>query len=106
MPVASPESSARTSGVRGLVLLADAERKARINPGLVGAAMGLTPAESRLAVMLAAGRTLQDIAAATDRTEGTVRWHLKRIFSKQGISRQSELIRRVLSLDGFPGPGR
>jgi len=106
MPVMDRESAFRTSRVAALVLVADPERKARIDPGLVGAAMGLTPAESRLAVMLATGRTPQDIAAVTNRTKGTVRWHLKRIFSKQGISRQSELVRRVLSLDGFPGPGR
>ncbi len=104
MPVTDCESGFRASQVNALVLVADPERRARIDPGVIGVAMGLTPTESRLAAMLAMGRTLQEIAVVTNRTEGTVRWHLKRIFSKQGISRQSELIRRVLSLDGFPGP--
>ena len=53
--------------------------------------------------MVAAGRPVHDIAAMTGRTEGTIRWHLKKIFRKQGISRQADLVRLVLSLDGFPG---
>ena len=68
----------------------------------VGETLGLTPAESRLAVMVASGHTLRDIATVTERSYDTVRWHLQKIFRKQGISRQAALVRRVLSLDGFP----
>ena len=56
----------------------------------------------RLATMVAVGRTVRDIAEMTGRTEATVRRHLKEIFRKQGISRQADLARLVLSLDGFP----
>ena len=52
--------------------------------------------------MVGTGRTVRDIAAMTGRTEDTVRWHLKKIFRKQGISRQVDLVRRVLSLEWFP----
>lgn len=68
-------------------------------------ALGLTPTESRLAVMLAAGHSVREIAVLTGRTEGTVRWHLKRIFGKQSTSGQTDLVRRVLSLEGLPGSG-
>ena len=91
----------RARGVAGFVLVVDPTSRARTDPGLVAGALHLTPAESRLAVALAAGHTVSEIAEATGRTEGTIRWHVQQIFRKQGISRQTELVRRVLSLHGF-----
>ena len=102
-PVGGREWDFRARQAAVLVLVVDPERQVDIDPGIVAASLGLTAAESRLATMLAAGHTLRDIAAVTGRTEGTVRWHLKQIFRKQGLSRQAELVRRVLSLDGLPG---
>ena len=96
----------RGSRVAALVLVVDPESQVTIDAELVRAALGLTPAQSRVAAMLAEGRTLREIAAATGRTEGTVRWHLKQIFRTQGISRQTELVRRVLSLDGLSASHR
>jgi DNA-binding NarL/FixJ family response regulator len=55
-----------------------------------------------LATLVAHGQRVRDIAALTGRSEGTIRWHLNKIFRKQGISGQADLARRVLSLDGFP----
>ena len=103
--VAEREWDLRAQRVAALVLVADPGSPPRVDAGLVAEALSLTPAESQMATMMAAGRTVRDVAAATRRTEGTVRWHLKRIFRKQGISRQSELVRRVLSLEGFPAGG-
>lgn len=100
-PVAERESDFPAGPVAALVLVVDPEISVRIDPGIVAASLGLTPAESRLAVMVAAGHGVRAIAAKTGRTEGTVRWHLKQIFRKQGISRQADLVRRVLALDGF-----
>ena len=85
-----------------LVLVADPERPPSIDVGLVQAALGLTPAESQLAILVAHGQRVRDIASLTGRSEGTVRWHLNKIFRKQGISGQADLVRRVLALDGFP----
>ena len=105
-PVAERPWDNRSRSVAALVLVADAESSARIDPGIVAAALGLTPSESRLAVMLAAGYSVRTIAARTRRTEGTVRWHLNQIYRKRRISRQADLVRLVLSLDGFPGSER
>ncbi len=105
-PVARGERHCPATRVAALVLIVDPERRVRVDPETVQAALELTPAESRLAVMVATGYSLRTIAALTRRTEGTVRWHLKQIFRKQGISRQSDLVRRVLTLDGFPGSDR
>ena len=91
------------SEVAAVVLLVEPETSMTSDPELVGSALGLTAAESRVAVMLAEGCTLRDIAAATGRTTGTVRWHLQRIFEKNGISRQVELVQLVRSLSVLGG---
>ena len=105
-PVGQPGAVILGSRVAALVLVVDPESQATIDADLVRVAMGLTPAQAQVAAMLAEGRTLRGIAAATGRTEGTVRWHLKQIFRRQGVSRQTELVRRVLSLDGLSASDR
>ena len=101
-PVANSDSDFRPQRVAALVLVVDPTSRTPVDPHLVEETLGLTPAQSRLAVMLAAGHSLRQIAADTGREEATLRWHLKQIFRRQGISRQSELVRRVSALDGFP----
>ena len=103
-PVGDEYPHFRTRRIGAVVLIADPSGRAWIDPGRVAASLGLTPAGTRLAVALATGQTLRDIARATGRTEETVRWHLKQIFRKQGVSRQVDLVRRVLSLEGFADP--
>ena len=92
--------------VAALVLIVDPARRVRIEPGLVAAAMGLTDHQGEVAAMLANGHSAASIAEATSRSITTVRWHVRQIFSALGISRQSELVRRVLSLDGIPASRR
>lgn len=101
-PVSVRQRDFRARQVAALVLVANPEGWPRIDARLVQTALDLTPAESRLAIMVAAGNTRRDIAAFTGRSEGTVRWHMQNIFRKQGISRETDLVRRVLSLEGFP----
>ena len=102
LPLSARQRESGAGQAAVLVLVADPERRPSIDIGLVQAALGLTPAESRLAALVADGNRVRDIAECTGRSEGTVRWHLNRIFRKQGISGQADLVRRVLSLDGFP----
>ena len=97
-PVSGGRVDARTSRTAALVLAIDPASRERIDPGTVGAMLGLTPAESRVAVLLAQGYSIADIAARTERGEGTIRWHTKQIFRKRHISGQTELVRLVLSL--------
>ena len=100
-PVGDGEIDFRPWRVAALVLAID-HRSRSIDPEIVRARLGLTPTESRVAALLAEGRTVRDIAAATGRSEKTVRWHVQQIFEKRGISRQTYLVRQVLSLDGAP----
>ena len=101
-PVGSGQLDFRPWQVAALVLIVDPARRARVDPALVAQALNLTPAESHVAVMLAEGRTVRDIALATGRKESTVRWHMLHIFSKNDISHQVELVQMVLSLAGIP----
>ena len=97
-PVVGAQANARPSRIAALLLVIDPASRLRIDPGLVGAMLGLTPAESHVAALLAQGCTIRDIAFATDRSEGTIRWHTKQIYRKQGISGQRELVRLVQAL--------
>ena len=54
---------------------------------------GLTPTEARLAAALVEGRTVSDFLDESGISDNTARTHLKRVFHKAGVTRQSELIR-------------
>ena len=87
--------------VSALAFLVDPEREARIDPAVVREALGLTRAESQIAAKIAVGRNVRDLALATARRESTIRSHIKRMLAKLGLSRQVQLVRRVLALKGF-----
>ena len=77
-------------------------RRTRIDPAVAAEALGLTGMESRVAVLLAEGMTVRDVAAAMGRGESTIRSHVKHMFAKHGLSRQADLVRLVLALGGAP----
>jgi len=73
----------------------------RTDADLFGRAFHLTPAEARLAVHLAAGASLTEAAAALNVTRNTVRTHLRTIFGKTEVRRQSELALLVHRMRGL-----
>ena len=99
--VAQPDYGARY--VSAVMLIVEPGVRRRVDPGLVATVLGLTPAETRVAVGLAEGRNVRDMAEATGRTESAIRWHLQHIYRKHGISRQADLVRLVLSLAELEG---
>ena len=105
-PVVGREVDYRSRHVAALVLIADPVSRARIDPEVVEAVLGLTPTETRIALLLAEGRTVRQIAASTGRGYSTVRTHLKHMFAKLGVSRQIEVAQAVLALSSFPGDRR
>lgn len=105
-PVAGGVWDLDAQSVAALALIVNPEAKPRLDAALVAKSLHLTPTEGQLATMLTEGLTVQEIAAATARAEGTVRWHLKQIFRKQGVSRQADLVRKVLWLNGIPSSRR
>jgi len=56
---------------------------------------GLTPAEARLAQQLVLGCSLDEACQAQSVSINTAKTHLKRIFAKVGVRRQSELVQAV-----------
>src|SRR5918994_850995 len=58
----------------------------------------LTPAEARVAALVAEGRTNREVAAALFVSERTVEGHLARVFGKLGIRHRTELPRALASL--------
>ena len=61
-------------------------------------ALELTPTETQVAVWLAEGKSVRDMADATGHAQAAIYWHLQRIYQKHSISRQADLVRLVLSL--------
>ena len=105
LPIGRPEPAVCTWPGAAVVVVVDPARRPRLDPALVAAGLGLTPTESRVAVLLTEGKSPREVAAATGCKETTIRWHLRQIFAKRGIARQAELVRLVLSLTGA-APGR
>ena len=100
-PVGVPQPDYGVRHVAALVLIVEPGRHPRLDPALVGTILGLTPAESQVAVWLADGKSVRDMAAATGLTDGAIHWHLKQIYQKLPISRQVDLVRLVLSIAEF-----
>jgi DNA-binding NarL/FixJ family response regulator len=70
--------------------------KARAELGSIGGRTredGLTPAERRVAVLVADGRTNREVAAALFLGERTVETHLSHVYAKLGIRSRTELAR-------------
>lgn len=98
IPVGGKQLDFGIRPVAVVVLVVDAATRPLPDAKWVAAVLGLSAAESQVAVMLAEGRTPRDIAAATGRRETTVKVLLRRAYRKLGISRQVDLVRLVLSL--------
>jgi DNA-binding CsgD family transcriptional regulator len=57
----------------------------------------LTAAEAKVARLLVADKTVTEISDVLAVTTNTVRFHLKQLFAKVGVRRQSELVRALLT---------
>jgi DNA-binding CsgD family transcriptional regulator len=70
--------------------------KARAELGRIGGrtrTQGLTPAERRVAALVAEGRTNREVAAALFLGERTVETHLSHVYAKLGVRSRAELAR-------------
>jgi DNA-binding CsgD family transcriptional regulator len=73
-------------------------QRARSELGRIGGRSredGLTPAERRVAVLVAAGRTNREVAAELFLGERTVASHLTHIYAKLGVRSRTELVSKV-----------
>ena len=65
----------------------------------------LTPAEARLAKLIAEGERLDSIADRLGISVHTARTHLKRVFEKTGVERQAELVQLMFGCLGVMQDG-
>jgi DNA-binding CsgD family transcriptional regulator/PAS domain-containing protein len=96
----SPQREMGAFGLRPVVMLLfyHPDSAPAIDASLLYAVFGLTPAESRIATMLAEGLSLKEIAVAQGTRHDTVRKQLRSIYQKTSTNRQPELIRLLLHL--------
>jgi DNA-binding CsgD family transcriptional regulator len=83
-----------------LLSIADPARAVVASPAALRALWDLTFREAQIAIALARGLRLDEIAAQSRISRETARVHLKRILAKSGAHRQSELVRLIVG-----GPG-
>lgn len=80
-----------------IVVLRDPARRDFVQPAALERLFHLTPAEARLASVLANGVSVEDAAAQLGVTRNTVRTQLQAVFAKTRTNRQGDLIRLILS---------
>lgn len=79
------------------IFLRNPESKGQGSLDIVRRLFDLTHAEASLALLLANGMTLDEAAEQLNIRRNTARAHLRSIFSKMGVTRQTELVRLVLN---------
>ena len=104
-PVGAHQTAFGPRHVAATVLVVDPVSRPRIDANLVAATLRLTRSEGQIAASLAEGNSVRDIAVLSSREESSVRWHVRRIHRKLGISRQTDLVRLVLSIGAYTGHG-
>lgn len=84
---------------RILVIVADPDAPQDLGRAEVLQTLGLTRGEARVAALIGSGLSPREAAGILGNKEATVRFNLKRVFDKLGLSRQSELAVLVTRLD-------
>ncbi len=77
---------------KAILMLVDPDEHREPAEPILRQAFGLTSAETRIALTLARGQNLEEIASENSVSLGTVRNHLKAIFAKTKTHRQGELV--------------
>ncbi len=88
----SSKSDAFLARATTIVLLVDSASGEPADPTMIRDLMGLTLSEARLASLVGIGLPPKQAAERLGISEQTARSVLKRVFSKVGVSRQSELV--------------
>lgn len=79
------------------IFLRDPERGTQGSSEVIRRLFYLTRSEARLALLLANGMSLDEASEQLNIRRNTVRAHLRTIFSKMGVTRQTELVVMVMN---------
>ena len=96
-PVPGREGGGVMTAATVAIYFRDPDENADVANDLVRQLFDLTPAEAAVARRLASGLSLEDAASSLEISRNTARAHLRSIFSKSGITRQTELVRLMLN---------
>lgn len=99
-----PEKVMGSFGLRPLIMLMfyHPESTTPVDTNLLVAAFGMTPAECKIATLLAEGYSVIEIAEKLNKKEDTIRKQLQSIYQKTSTNRQPELIKLLLHLPTNP----
>jgi DNA-binding CsgD family transcriptional regulator len=84
-------------GARVAVFLSDPNMAQPISVDNLVSVYKLTPSEAQVAISIANGHSIENIAKMSHHSAHTIRSQLKSTFKKTGVSRQSELIKLLLT---------
>jgi DNA-binding CsgD family transcriptional regulator/PAS domain-containing protein len=99
LPIFQPILAERfLTHTRAIVLAIEQKLSEPADPAVVRDLLGLTLGEAKIAAMIGAGLSPRDAAEKLGIKEDTARTVLKKVFSKTGISRQSELVALLTKL--------
>ena len=99
---AAPETKSAAPPEGAMVFVVDPAKGIAVAPEMLQTQLGLSPSESRVASLVAAGERPRDIAVTLGLTEDSARVILKRVFAKANVSRQSELVALISGLTSMP----
>lgn len=95
-PVPLTEWSEGQSVPTVAIFISDPEYGAEAPVNIIIQLFGFTPTEAQLSLLLADGLSLDEASEALGMSRNTARTHLRSIFSKTGVSRQTLLVRLIL----------
>jgi DNA-binding CsgD family transcriptional regulator len=84
-------------GAKVAVFISDPNLQQPISIDNLVSVYSLTPSEAQVAISLANGHSIDEIAESSYHSAHTIRSQLKSVFRKTGVSRQSELIKLLLT---------
>lgn len=99
---AVPINNQALSGPHTVLILVDLEASPHLVPDTLQKIFGLTPAEARLAIEIAHGKTLDDIAAQHRISVATARKQLASVFAKTYTHRQADLVALLVRVSILP----
>lgn len=96
-PLPFPATSEGGSHPAAAVFISDPQQPRQAPTDVLIELFGFTPAESKLALRLVNGLTLDEASEELGISRNTAKSHLSAVFSKTGVARQTQLIQLILN---------
>jgi DNA-binding CsgD family transcriptional regulator len=97
IPLNSRDGRWFSSRLAAALIVSDPDSEPLLTEDWLRRRYGLTPREAAITLGLVAGLSLRRVAEVNEVSYETARWYLKQVFQKTRVTRQSELIRLLVS---------